>query len=51
MIRMIIADDEPIMRQGLQLLHWRETGFEVIGIAENALHDGGRDKRLKMKSG
>ncbi|TXK80036.1 response regulator [Paenibacillus sp. N3.4] len=37
MVRMIIADDEPMMRKGLQTLEWREMGFEVIGIAENGL--------------
>jgi two-component system response regulator YesN len=37
MIRMILADDEPITRMGLQSLNWEEEGFEVVGIAANGL--------------
>jgi len=37
MIRMIIADDEPITRMGLQSLDWLKEGFEVVGVAVNGL--------------
>ncbi len=37
MIRMIIADDEPITRMGLQSLGWEEEGFELVGLGANGL--------------
>ncbi|KRE45569.1 hypothetical protein ASG85_05925 [Paenibacillus sp. Soil724D2] len=37
MIRMIIADDEPITRMGLQSLDWKEEGFELVGLGANGL--------------
>jgi len=36
-INIIIADDEPVTRQGLTMLPWEEEGFAVTGVAENGL--------------
>ncbi|WP_274654387.1 response regulator transcription factor [Paenibacillus humicola] len=37
MISIIIADDEPITRQGLSILPWEEEGFVLAGVADNGL--------------
>lgn len=36
MINVMIVDDEPFIRQGLQILiHWEQYGFEICGEASN----------------
>ena len=36
MIRVLIVDDEPFIRQGVKILiNWKEHGYEVIGEASN----------------
>jgi two-component system, response regulator YesN len=37
MIRIVIADDEPIIRSSLTGLQWEEEGFAVAGVAENGI--------------
>ncbi|MFH5183502.1 response regulator [Paenibacillus sp. TAB 01] len=37
MISIIIADDEPITRQGLSILPWEEEGFVLAGLVSNGL--------------
>ena len=36
MIRVLIVDDEYIMRQGLKyMIHWEQEGYEIVGEATN----------------
>lgn len=37
MIRLVIADDEPITRTGLSQLDWQHEGFTLAGVAANGL--------------
>ena len=37
MVRMIIAEDEPIIRDGLVNMPWEEVGVELVGVAANGL--------------
>ena len=37
-IRVLIADDHPVVRQGLKFLLGTEPGFEVVGEASNGEH-------------
>lgn len=37
MIRLCIADDEPIIREGLQSLDWASIDVELLGVARNGL--------------
>ena len=30
--RLILADDEPSIRNGLSLMPWHELGFELVGV-------------------
>ena len=37
MIKVLIADDEYIMRQGLKyIINWEDEGYEIVGEASNA---------------
>jgi len=44
MIRVLIADDSMILRNGLKTILEQDTGIEVVGIAEN-----GREAYEKCK--
>ncbi len=37
MINLVIADDEIIIRKGLQSIPWEDYSFRVVGVAKNAL--------------
>lgn len=37
MFRLVIADDERIMRKGLQSLDWKSHEIEIIGVASNGI--------------
>ena len=37
MIRVVIADDEALVRSGLSVLLRHETDFEVVGLAADGL--------------
>lgn len=37
MIRMVIADDELLIRQGLQSISWSDYGIELAGVAANGI--------------
>ena len=37
MIRMVIADDELLIRQGLQSISWNDYGIELAGVAANGI--------------
>ncbi|MHB8064903.1 MAG: response regulator transcription factor [Ruminiclostridium sp.] len=37
MVRMVIAEDEPIIRDGLVNMPWKEIGVELVGVATNGL--------------
>ncbi|MCS7461345.1 response regulator [Paenibacillus doosanensis] len=37
MVSIIIADDEPITRQGLSMLPWEEEGFVLSGLVSNGV--------------
>lgn len=37
MINLVIADDEMIIRRGLESIPWEEHSFHVVGVAKNAL--------------
>ena len=42
MIRVLIADDHPIVREGLKRIFDRDGGIEVVGEAAGRVSDGGR---------
>jgi two-component system response regulator YesN len=46
-IRMIIADDEPVTRLGLQSLNWEKEGFELVGVAANGLEALAQTRSVK----
>lgn len=37
-MRLLIADDERFIREGMQTVPWHEIGVQVCGVAENGLH-------------
>jgi two-component system response regulator YesN len=38
MYRLMLVDDEPEIRDGLlEIIHWEQEGFTVVGVAENGL--------------
>ena len=37
MYRLLIVDDEHIIRQGLSMLAWEENGIELAGVMKNAI--------------
>ena len=37
MYRIVIADDERIIREGLAAISWKENGIEVVGIVKNGI--------------
>ena len=43
----MIADDHPVVRQGLQTLLSQEPDFRIVGEASNGLHTIEMVKRLK----
>ena len=36
-MKLLIADDEPLIRQGLRTIHWESIGVTLCGIVENGL--------------
>ena len=37
MYRIVIADDERLIREGLAAIAWQEHGIEVIGVVKNGI--------------
>ncbi len=46
-IKILIADDHPILRQGLATVLNQEEDLEVVGFAENGLEAVARAKELR----
>ena len=47
-VRIIIADDHPVVRQGLATVLSQEEGFEVVGQAANGLEAVAQARKLRI---